>query len=186
MALTVTPKLIMRTMKLGLIRKLSLTETQISISPIPYPDPVWRDTWPHYLIVPGNARPFGGGSGARDGGGLLTAQEVSVYIYNTSHLDQHGEAEMAIAGDDEGMEDVKSKVREVFRHTYLGDHPSSTGSDGRMLLIEPLRWTGSIKASWADRDNHVVVGAVEYEAVYGESMSIVSLNSADLSIDTVI
>ncbi len=160
----------------ALIQLLPLDPTQATIALVKSLDPNWK--FPQYLVVPGDARPYGAGKGAQFGGqSLLLTQEFSIFLYIRLKTDQYSQTENLLVDPTQGTINLFKQLRTLFGNTYFGN-----GAD--FTLIENV---------WYERQGKTVLedpalGLASREFVFSTSYveeipQVITINLDDVSND---
>ena len=133
----------------GLIEGLQLDPSQVHIGIMKMRDANWQGK-PFYLVVPGAARPDGGGVGAQEGGSLIRTQEFSIHFYGQSKLDQYSQSDSALFSETYGTLNNFEAIRQLFAYTFFGTQDGTA-----TLLSEPAQLSRESMTVWEDADNGI-------------------------------
>lgn len=155
-------------MQRSVIVGLKVDPSQTSISNKKVSDANWLN-WPHYEVVPAASRAYGGGNGAQYGGGLLTIQRISIFVFTKMQISQHGFATGQIVDPVYGVSQIGEELFDVFRHTYFGDGTT-------FLLNEPLWYVSAADSIWEDAETGLISREFSWDAVHGVTLGGISVS----------
>lgn len=159
------PNLIASSIVNGLRSSLNWNETQAFISIKPVLDMGWQGMVQAQVVLMGE-KPYKGGRGQQEGGGLMRTRDVDIAVFYRMNLDVHGESSELLTREATGLSDLIETIRGIFEFTYLDYHPNQTISE--YLLLEPMFLKNISDPVWEDEENGIARQTITYETNYGQ------------------
>ena len=133
----------------ALIVNFNLDPSQVRIDLLKLRDPLY-EARPSYVVSPGAVRPYGGGDGTQEGGGMYRIQDFSIYYYGQSKYDQHEQGQTVLMDPALGTLNTFERIRQLFAYTIFGN---SDGSNA--LLSEPLKFVSEGRTVWESQEEGI-------------------------------
>jgi hypothetical protein len=175
------PRLLCQYMRTALIRRLNLSETQVTVAVAAAYDPL-REGDVFIQVIPGKTATEGGGSGAQAGGALLRRQWFEFVLWHRLNLDEHDRTDYQLTEVANGILDYFEQIRNVFLYTFFGDATSANIESFNGLLFEPMRYEGESASILYDVDSGVAKRSISFSGAYGiELPTATTLNTPDFT-----